>query len=117
MTLPGTTSAAPATAGAPSAAAAARAGRRGGMRMAAASSPSVRRVVINNPIGAGSSGLQARARDNDRMTTRFFPRDEYFMRLALREAERSLAHDDVPVGCVIARDGEVLAAAPNEREL
>jgi tRNA(adenine34) deaminase len=51
------------------------------------------------------------------MTHRFFPRDEYFMRLALREAERSLDHDDVPVGCVIARDGEVIAAAPNEREL
>jgi tRNA(adenine34) deaminase len=51
------------------------------------------------------------------MTHRFFPRDEYYMRLALREAERSLEHDDVPVGCVIARDGEVIAAAPNEREL
>jgi tRNA(adenine34) deaminase len=51
------------------------------------------------------------------MTHRFFPRDEYFMRLALREAERSLEHDDVPVGCVIAREGEVIAAAPNEREL
>jgi tRNA(adenine34) deaminase len=47
----------------------------------------------------------------------FFPRDEYFMRLALREAERSLEHEDVPVGCVIAHEGEVLAAAPNEREL
>ena len=48
---------------------------------------------------------------------RFFPRDEWFMRLALREAERSVEHDDVPVGCVIAKDGEILAAAPNEREL
>ncbi|MEA2480100.1 MAG: tRNA(adenine34) deaminase [Thermoleophilaceae bacterium] len=47
----------------------------------------------------------------------FFPRDEYFMRLALREAERALEHDDVPVGCVIAREGELIAAAPNEREL
>ncbi len=47
----------------------------------------------------------------------FFPRDEYFMRLALREAERALEHDDVPVGCVIARDQELIAAAPNEREL
>ena len=47
----------------------------------------------------------------------FFPRDDYYMRLALREAERALEHDDVPVGCVIARDGEVIAAAPNEREL
>ena len=51
------------------------------------------------------------------MTPVFFPRDEYFMRLALREAERALEHDDVPVGCVIAREGEVIASAPNEREL
>jgi tRNA(adenine34) deaminase len=47
----------------------------------------------------------------------FFPLDEYFMRLALREAERAPEHGDVPVGCVIALDGEVIAAAPNEREL
>jgi len=47
----------------------------------------------------------------------FFPRDEYFMRLALREAERAAEHDDVPIGCVIAYEGEVVAAAPNEREL
>ena len=47
----------------------------------------------------------------------FFPRDEYFMRLALREADRALEHDDVPVGCTIVLDGEVIAAARNEREL
>ena len=61
--------------------------------------------------------MQANVRPERPMTTRFFPRDEYFMRLALREAERSLEHDDVPVGCVIAHEGEVIAAAPNEREL
>jgi tRNA(adenine34) deaminase len=49
--------------------------------------------------------------------TRFFPRDEHFMRLALREAQRALDHDDVPVGTVIAREGEVIAATTNEREL
>ena len=47
----------------------------------------------------------------------FFPRDEYFMRLALREAERAIEHDDVPVGCVIAAGGELLASGHNEREL
>ena len=51
------------------------------------------------------------------MSERFFPRDEYFMRLALREAERATAHEDVPIGAVIVRDGEVVAAAHNEREL
>jgi tRNA(adenine34) deaminase len=47
----------------------------------------------------------------------FFPRDEYYMRLALREAERALDHDDVPIGCVIVQGSEVIAAACNEREL
>lgn len=51
------------------------------------------------------------------MTPAFFPRDEYYMRLALREAERALEHDDVPVGCVVVAGGEVVAAARNEREL
>jgi tRNA(adenine34) deaminase len=48
---------------------------------------------------------------------RFFGRDEHFMRLALREAERAADHDDVPIGAVVVREGEVLAAAGNEREL
>jgi tRNA(adenine34) deaminase len=45
------------------------------------------------------------------------PDDEYFMRLALREAARAAAHDDVPVGAVVVRRGEVVGAAHNEREL
>jgi len=51
------------------------------------------------------------------MSPHFFPRDEYFMRLALREAERALEHDDVPIGAVIVHDGEVIGTAHNEREL
>ncbi len=51
------------------------------------------------------------------MTARFFPRDEYFMRLAIREADRALEHDDVPVGAVVVHDGEVVATGHNEREL
>jgi tRNA(adenine34) deaminase len=51
------------------------------------------------------------------VTAAIFPRDEYFMRLALREAERALEHGDVPIGCVVTHGGEVIAAAPNEREL
>jgi len=51
------------------------------------------------------------------MSERFFPRDDYFMRLALREAERAPEHADVPIGAVLVRRGEVLAAAHNEREL
>jgi tRNA(adenine34) deaminase len=51
------------------------------------------------------------------MSERFFPRDDYFMRLALREAELAPTHEDVPIGAVVVRRGEVIAAARNEREL
>jgi tRNA(adenine34) deaminase len=51
------------------------------------------------------------------MAAPFFPRDEYFMRLAIREAQAALEHDDVPIGAVVVRDGEVIGAAHNEREL
>jgi tRNA(adenine34) deaminase len=43
--------------------------------------------------------------------------DERFMRLALEEARRCLYHGDVPIGAVVTRTGEVLAAAGNQREL
>ena len=46
-----------------------------------------------------------------------FPKDEYYMRLALREAAQAAEHDDVPIGCVIVLGDEVIAAAGNEREL
>jgi tRNA(adenine34) deaminase len=39
------------------------------------------------------------------------------MRLALAEAERAAEHGDVPIGAVIVREGEAIAAAGNEREL
>ena len=51
------------------------------------------------------------------MGGRFFARDEYFMRLAIREAERALGHEDVPIGAVVVRDGEVVGVGHNEREL
>jgi tRNA(adenine34) deaminase len=39
------------------------------------------------------------------------------MRLALGEAEGASEHDDVPIGAVVAREGQPLAVAGNEREL
>lgn len=46
-----------------------------------------------------------------------FPRDEHFMRLALREAVTAGGQGDVPVGAVVVRDGEVVGIGRNEREL
>jgi tRNA(adenine34) deaminase len=45
------------------------------------------------------------------------PDEEYFMRLALREAERAGELGDVPIGAVVVHGGEVIAAGRNEREL
>jgi tRNA(adenine34) deaminase len=39
------------------------------------------------------------------------------MRLALREAARALEHDDVPIGAVVVREGEVIGSGHNEREV
>lgn len=39
------------------------------------------------------------------------------MRLALEQAADAAAHGDVPIGAVIVKDAELLAAAGNEREL
>jgi tRNA(adenine34) deaminase len=43
--------------------------------------------------------------------------DERYMRLALERAEEAGRHGDVPIGAVVVREGEVIAAAGNEREL
>jgi tRNA(adenine34) deaminase len=43
--------------------------------------------------------------------------DERMMRLAIERAREAEAHGDVPIGAVVARDGEALASAGNEREL
>ncbi len=41
---------------------------------------------------------------------------EHYMRLALREAERALSENEVPVGAVIVCGERVIAAAYNQRE-
>ncbi len=43
--------------------------------------------------------------------------DDQAMRLALQEAAAAAVHGDVPIGAVVVRDGKVIAARHNEREL
>jgi tRNA(adenine34) deaminase len=43
--------------------------------------------------------------------------DDELMALALEEARAALAHGDVPIGAVVAIDGQVVARRHNEREL
>ena len=42
--------------------------------------------------------------------------DEELMRLAIAEAAKAAAEGEIPVGAVVVRRGEVVAAAHNRRE-
>lgn len=41
---------------------------------------------------------------------------EMFMREALKEAEKSLAKEEIPIGCVIVKDGHIIGRGHNARE-
>ena len=41
---------------------------------------------------------------------------EKYMRMALKEADKAEAIDEVPVGCVIVKDNKVIARGHNQRE-
>lgn len=55
--------------------------------------------------------MSAAVPDRDRDTSY-----EPVMRLAIAEARAAVDHHDVPVGAIVIRDGEVIAARHNERE-
>jgi len=40
---------------------------------------------------------------------------DFFMNIALQEAEAAAAEDEVPVGAIIVRDGKLIASAHNQR--
>ncbi|MBR1598287.1 MAG: tRNA adenosine(34) deaminase TadA [Lachnospiraceae bacterium] len=41
--------------------------------------------------------------------------DERFMREAIKQAKKAVANGDVPIGCVIVRDGKIIARGYNKR--
>lgn len=42
--------------------------------------------------------------------------EEKFMRAALREAQKAAEEGEVPIGCVIVKDGKIIARGRNARE-
>ena len=45
------------------------------------------------------------------------PDDKYFMEMAIEEAEKAIPNGDVPIGCVLVKDGKVISSAYNRRNL
>ncbi|AWN19684.1 tRNA adenosine(34) deaminase TadA [Streptococcus sobrinus] len=41
---------------------------------------------------------------------------EAFMREALKEAQKSLAKEEIPIGCVIVKEGQIIGRGHNARE-
>jgi tRNA(adenine34) deaminase len=81
-------------------------GRGPGPRRATRRSPPARHLGLTRRA-AGSAGGPVASPSVDL---------DAAMGLALEEAAAALAHDDVPVGAVVLRDGEVIATRHNERE-
>lgn len=42
--------------------------------------------------------------------------DEKYMRIALKEAQKAIIFDEVPVGAIIVKDGKIIARAFNKKE-
>jgi len=42
--------------------------------------------------------------------------DEYFMRIALKEAEKAYEAQEVPIGCVVVHESKIIARAYNQVE-
>lgn len=43
--------------------------------------------------------------------------DQYYMKEALKEAEKAKSFDEVPIGAIIVHDNEIIARGRNQREL
>ncbi len=54
--------------------------------------------------------------DNNRLESKQLLEDEHFMHIALAEAQKAASKDEVPIGAVVVRAGELIAAAHNLKE-
>lgn len=42
--------------------------------------------------------------------------NEYYMKIALKQAKKALKHNEVPVGTIIVKDNKIISQAHNKRE-
>jgi tRNA(adenine34) deaminase len=72
-------------------------------------------TVGSNPTASATMGTRTPNEPTEGNSTPLD--DDAAMTLALAEADRAIAHGDVPVGAVALVEGHVVAARHNEREL
>lgn len=74
-------------------------------------------VVIGNHFEQHPEELTKFCQKNQSIqTTQITPDDERFMRLALSEAQKALAQDEIPVGCVIVSQNQIIGRGHNLTE-
>jgi len=59
--------------------------------------------------------MKSRFTEEEKCMMRQFTEEEKFMKAAIRQAKKAAALGDVPIGCVIVRDGRIIARGYNRR--
>ena len=54
---------------------------------------------------------------NHQFSIMFTPEDEKYMRMAIREAQKAFDEKEIPIGCVIVKDGVVIGRGHNQIEM
>ena len=54
---------------------------------------------------------------NHQFSIMFTPEDEKYMRMAIREAQKAFEEKEIPIGCVIVKDGVVIGRGHNQIEM
>ncbi len=73
-------------------------------------------VVIGNHFEQHPEALKDFCRDHEITRSRDHEEDERFMRVALAEAQKALAQDEIPIGCVIVSQNQIIGRGHNLTE-
>ena len=73
-------------------------------------------VVIGNHFEQHPESLKDFCRDYEITRSRDHEKDERFMRVALVEAQKALAQDEIPIGCVIVSQNQIIGRGHNLTE-
>lgn len=73
-------------------------------------------VVIGNHFEQHPESLKDFCRDHEITRSRDHENDERYMRVALAEAQKALAQDEIPIGCVIVSQNQIIGRGHNLTE-